>query len=142
MAEKRKRGANFSDVETATAVRLLEDFKRVLEEKGHDNNNKKKARVWEHLTLKFNLEASVTRKTSKQLIHLWRDLKGKAKKVALQRARPGTGRGTHLLPPAPPFQWQLLQVPRNIPRKSSSISRGCRTPTEAVAGTDRESADS
>ena len=61
----------------------MEDYKLVIEEKRHDNSNTKKkvACVGTHdLTLKFNLEASVTKRTSRQLIHLWRDLKGKAKK--------------------------------------------------------------
>ena len=81
MAEKRKRGANFSDLERAKLIRLMEDYKQVIEGKRHDNsNNKKKAHAWEQLTQKFNLEASVTKRTSKQLLHLWRDLKGKAKK--------------------------------------------------------------
>ena len=121
MAEKRKRGANFSDLERTKLIRLMEDYKQVIEDKRHDSsNNKKKAHAWEQLTQKFNMEASVTKRTSKQLTHLWRDLKGKAKKEQSRynRARLGTGGG----PPPTPVDEVSQTIMDMIPAEFQPVS--------------------
>ena len=81
MAEKRKRSANYSDVERERLTDLMDSYKDVIEDKRHDVRNiKRKTEAWDKLTDTLNTDARVTKRTSKQLKHLWADMKGNAKK--------------------------------------------------------------
>ena len=81
MAEKRKRSANYSDVEREMLADLMDSYKDVIEDKRHDVRNiKRKSEAWDKLTDTFNTDARVTKRTSKQLKHLWAHMKGNAKK--------------------------------------------------------------
>ena len=122
MAERKKRGANYSQFEKEKLTELIDERRCVIEEKKHDvNNNERKIKAWDELTKAFNTDVRVVKRTTKQLQTLWRDMKTKAKKDRARFSREAyraTGGG-----PAPtPVDGLTGQIEAVLPTEFEGVS--------------------
>lgn len=91
-----KRQPNFTFFEKQILIRLLNDYKHIVEDKRTDKRtNKEKEKAWTEITDRFNSEADVNKRTKKQLENCWKALKSKDRdsRAAERREHFRTGGG-------------------------------------------------
>lgn len=96
-----KRTENFSTVEKATVVGLIEEYAHIVENKATDGKTcREKVEAWTAITAAFNVNTSGVPRTIVQIQNQWRSLKQKTKKefAAQRQHRIKTGGGA---PPPP-----------------------------------------
>ena len=94
MSEKRNRGPNFVESDKNRLVKLVIQYKDIIENKVTDSTSlKKKKTCWQKITEEFNAEATHSRSTD-SLKTLWDNIKHDARKLRGQerQANFGTGR--------------------------------------------------
>jgi hypothetical protein len=71
----------FSPFETTRLLSLVEQYKKILENKKTDfGHTEKKRKTWEQLKTDFNSSPNVQQRSVLQLQNRWRNLKSRAKK--------------------------------------------------------------
>ncbi|XP_067133379.1 myb/SANT-like DNA-binding domain-containing protein 3 [Centruroides vittatus] len=126
MAEnkKRSRQPDFSHRETEYLMELVEKYKHIIESKETNAVSlKKKTETWQNLTEEFNKFPEVSKRDTKNLKVLWKNLKQKARKdvASNKRARMSTGGGVcaDIECPMPPITQQIFSL---IPEQFTPLS--------------------